>query len=252
MATHDDPHGLTLIYGAPGTGKTTLIARAVREYGAYGPTLTLDLTGDIATALERQLPPSARIARVSTPQGYGRATRTGWFSSGPAWGPGRHCVVTIGEGGFERAVSLWTLLATDPRYRRIWVATACDESEQLFGAHSAISPELRESVLVARNERRAMLFATKRPTAVSPYLRSAARRAAVFKVLSDADARACDELGPSKLFRAPGRGVQHLPRGRYLYFSGADHTPDSVLPMLDSRDLPPWLEGAARHYGRKS
>lgn len=249
--SHDDPHGLTLVYGAPGTGKTTLIASALREYGAHGPTLTLDLTGDIATELERRLPHDHRLVRVGSPAAYGRATRTGWFDSRPAWGPGRHCVVVLGDGGFERAVSLWTLLATEPRYRRLWVATAVDESEQLFGTHSTISPELRESVLVARNERRGMLFATKRPTAVSPYLRSAARRACVFKVLSDADARACDELGPSKLFRADGRGVQHLPRGKYLYFSGADHTPDSTLPVLDSRAFPPWLENARAHY-RKS
>lgn len=244
----DDPHGLTLVYGAPGTGKTTLIARALRDYGRHGSTLTLDLTGDIVRELDQQVPPGS-IRRIATAREYQLSQRRPWFG-----GPPRHAhyVVTIGDRGFDGAVALWTALATAPQHRRAWIATACDESEQLFGTHASISPELRESVLVARNERRGMLFATKRPTAVSTYLRSAARRACVFKVLSDADARACEELGPSRLFRANGRGVQHLERGKYLYFSGADHTPDSTLPILDSRSPPPWLVDAARHYARKS
>jgi hypothetical protein len=251
----DDPFGVTLIYGAPGMGKTTLIVSSLIEYAKYGSTLILDLTGDIATALDSRCPDSQSIVVVSSASQYVKLKpKPGMFDrTPPSWPKGTHVVVGLGsgKGSIEDCVGLWTALATDRQHRREFIATVCDESEQLFSAGNHISSELRESVLVARNERRSMVFATKRPTAVSTYFRSTARRACVFKVLSDADARACDELGPSKLFRSAGKGVQYLPKGQYLYFSGSDHTPDSTLPVLDSRDGAPWLANASRFYRRK-
>lgn len=252
--THDDPFGVTLVYGAPGMGKTTLIVSSLVEYAKHGTTLVLDLTGDIRSALREKAPDTQRIVSVSSAKGYARMRpKPGLFDSrSVGWQKGTHVVIGLGEGSIDEVIGLWTALASDPRHRNQFVAAVCDESEQLFRTSNHISAELREAVLVARNERRSMVFATKRPTAVSTYFRSAARRACVFKVLSDADARACDELGPSKLFRANGRGVQYLPRGSYVYFSGSDHTPDDTLPVYDSRDGAPWLKHASKFYKRSS
>jgi hypothetical protein len=252
MTHAEDPFGVTLVYGAPGMGKTTLIVSALIEYAHHGTTLVLDLTGDIRSALALRAPETQRIVSVSSPQGYAKAKpKPGLFDTkSVGWQRGTHVIITLGERPIHEVIALWKGLATDKNHRCQFVAAVCDESEQLFGTTNAISPELRESVLVARNEHRAMIFATKRPTAVSTYFRSTARRACVFKVLSDADARACDELGPSKLFRADGRGVQYLPQGKYLYFSGSEHTPDSTLPVMDSRSPVPWLSHAKRYYKR--
>ena len=252
----DDPFGVTLVYGAPGMGKTTLIVSALCEYAKYGTTLVLDLTGDIAIALNRECPDDQTVVLVSNVVDYVKAKpKPGLFDSRPVgWSKGTHIVIGLSgshRGTIADCVGLWTALATDRKHRREFIAAVCDESEQLFSSGNHISNELRESVLVARNERRSMVFATKRPTAVSTYFRSTARRACVFKVLSDSDARACDELGPSKLFRSAGKGVQYLPRGSYLYFSGSEHTPDDTLPVLDSRSPAPWLRGASRFYRSK-
>jgi len=213
------------------------------RYGRLGATLSLDITGDMARMMAR-LPEGHKVIRVSTVSDYKKETSDG-FLAGRFRGfvRGTHVIVGLPapdkqtESSVEECVALWTALVTHPVKRTQFVAAFCDEAEQVFPASGRISDSFRLSILVARNEKRSVILAVKRPTALATAARSAARRLCVFRVASDADVKACAELGPAALFSR----VQYLKRGRYLYYSANEHTPEDTLPELDSMDPPPWV-----------
>lgn len=256
--TNETPEGLTLLYGGPGTGKTTLSVAALAEYGRHGATVTLDLTGDIKRALARCLPDGQRIVAVHGAVSFKRLTETSFLAPRFDGFPrGTHVVFTLPERAKQTAESSaiakagWIAVCSSPLTRTWFCAAFCDEAEQLFANAGAVDEGFRQSLLVARNERRAFILAVKRPTALAPSLRAAAMRLCVFRVMSDADARAVEELGPSRVFReAPGGGPQYVEKGLYLYYSPTIHTPDSKLQLHSAPSLPPWLRNARAYYQR--
>lgn len=256
----DTPEGLTLIYGGPGTGKTTLEVAALVEYGKHGATVSLDLTGDVSRALASEMPDDQRIVRVHSATDFARLTKTSFLQPEFAgFEPGTHVVFTLPEThkqtpkSSETATVGWIAVCASPLTRLWFCAAFCDEADRIFRSAGSVDDGFAQSVLVARNERRAIILAVKRPTALAPVLRTAAMRLCVFRVMSDADARAVEELGPARVFReAPGGGPQYMERGEYLYYSPAIHTPKSTLQVYSARDhVPPWLEDARAYYQRK-
>ena len=232
------------MYGGPGAGKTTLIAEMLAIFGKRGATLVFDPTGDTTRALRKALPKGQKIIAVSSVAEYKKLT-TGSFLGGQFSGfvRGEHVVIGLPEkskraaSDLENNAALWVYLVSHPVHREMFVASFCDESEQVFPATGRIDPAFRESILFARNEGRAIVLATKRPTALAPPVRSAALRLCVFRVMSDADARACSELGPAVLFA----DVQYLPFGEYMLFDPAEHKRGESLPRFSARERPEWL-----------
>lgn len=231
---HERNAGVSVLFGAPGTGKTTLVARVIRaRLDAGQRVLVCDLTGDLVRAVLDGWTPPEPVLRFSTAQQYKLASQPSLFGSVTVGKPGQ-LVAIDAEQSLASAVALFLAIVQKRDRRALYDVIVCDEAEQLFPT-THTDPQLKEALLFARNERREYWFAIKRPTAVSPIVRSAAKRACVFRLSSDADAAACSELGPSRLFRGVngGRGVQSLATGKFVLYTGAEWTDDG-LPVLDS------------------
>jgi len=244
MTKHSDPHGVTAIYGGPGVGKTTLIIGALIAYGRLGATLSLDITGDIERALRKRLPKGQTIVKITSIDDYKKITQSS-FLTGQFRGfvRGNHVVVGVPPiskqtaTSAEESAALWIALASAGAYRSQFVAAFCDEAEQVFPGTGRVDAGFGFAARIARNERRSIVLAVKRPTALATTVRSVVRRLCVFRVSSDADVKACSELGPARLFER----VQYLEKGAYLYYAADEHTPADELPELSSLDAPPWV-----------
>lgn len=241
-----DSDGITLLFGGPGTGKSVLLVNAMVESAKHGPTLILDITGDIEKYLRKAMPKDQTIIRVTSPDDYARTFRKSFFNPSPEVGKNTHVLIGLPPrekrkgGETMAAVGLWLALVIDPIKRVQFPFAFSDESDQLFPSSNQTPQEFKDSMLVARNEGRSLFYAVKRPTALTPTVRSLSTRACVFRLISDADAKACAELGPSKLF--PPEIVLSLPVGQYLYYDAREHRFDSTLATYDAmHDAPPFL-----------
>lgn len=223
------PYGVTLVYGSSGAGKTTLCNRALILYGYTGPTVTLDLTGDVQKALRSD-------ARVKV-HCFGSIAEYGSFAKSRVTplGAMEHvvCTPSVSDMTDDKAIQLFTFLAWGPEHRNVFRCVYCDESESLFTSEH--KPVVDSMVRRARNARLGVILATKFPTHVSTATRACSLRVCVFRLSSDDAVDATKRIGPSVLFE----GVQRLSTGQYLYYNGQG--PDETLPRLDSKTSPvPW------------
>ncbi|MFY7699844.1 MAG: AAA family ATPase [Burkholderiaceae bacterium] len=250
QSDNQHPYGVTVLYGGSGTGKTTLLARAVAEHCQYAPTVVLDVTHDLRELLvgsqhsPRTLHPNVTVHYYTSLEGYEWSLKQ-WFMTFSAGD-----IVFIGPpekgGDPSESIRLFTAILTSTKHSKRFSVYVCDEAELLF-SNNQFSRQYDNAIYTARNRHASIYLAAKRPTRIPTNVRSCAMRAVVFKLRADADARATEELGPSELFRDR---VQNLTIGKGLYYCGQG--PGEELPILDSRESPiPWLETAPEVYSKR-
>lgn len=229
----DNQHskGITVFFGGSGTGKTTYMSRAVALHAKLTSVAMLDVTGDLSKGVEKE---GALVVRVTNIADFRRLVGRPFFK------PTQGTIVAFTAPPkrpkeIQPAIDAFVEVLTTSNSQIQFGCYVSDEAELLFNGRQ---PELfHGAVYTARNHGTAIYLASKRPTHIPTAVRSCTIRAVVFKLRSDMDARAVEELGPSVLFR---NRVQDLSIGRALYYCGQGSS--DRLPVIDSLSSHvPWL-----------
>jgi hypothetical protein len=196
---------LIVVAGAPGSGKSTLIARHCANASARGIRLVIaDPTGDLSRYIAAELGTADGITVLATAKGW----------AGPLPDAGIVVFHATDAADFLACGDAWITAAASLESDTIY---ACDEAELLF-PNTPYSQDARGSrraaiLTIARNRDCQVVLATKRPQRLHVDARDNALRVCVFRADSTRFADGCANFG-DVLDYAPAR---RLADGEYLY-----------------------------------